>query len=131
LNNISYITTNKLPIDQLDNLVKSIGWGTRGKKSWTTILLKSSFIISAWNNDTIVGIGRIVDDGTMCMIYDVVVHPDYQNIKIGSKIMKQIISKINKTPYQSIGLFAWKENPINISFYKKFGFKQVNNGMKL
>ncbi|MGD9638340.1 MAG: GNAT family N-acetyltransferase [Alphaproteobacteria bacterium] len=127
---ITYKQTKDLSIVDLDNLTDAVGWGKRGEL-WKEIIAKSSYIITAWDNDKIVGMGRIVEDGCMCMVYDIAVLPIHQNQKIGSKIMSSIILEIKEGSYQSVGLFAWNKNPINISFYQKFGFKQVDFGMKL
>jgi len=116
--------------ESLDALTDAVGWGVRGKDRWDKIQERSSFMVTVWDNDKLVGLGRIIEDGVMCMVYDIAVHPDYQGKKIGSTIMKQITSEIERHDFASIGLFAWKENPMNISFYSKFGFEQVDFGMK-
>lgn len=121
----------KNSIEKLDDLGESVGWGRRKYHVWEKILTKSSFVITAWQDDRAVGFGRVLEDGVMCMIYDVMVHPDFQNQKIGSHIMRYILSEIKKQDFASIGLFAWDKNPLTIPFYKKFGFRPVNFGMKL
>lgn len=130
-NKIIYAKHKFLPTKSLDSLVASVGWDQRGEKAWNKIIRKSSLIITAWHKNDIVGLGRTLEDGTMCMIYDIVVNPEYQGQKIGTCIMNCICSEIKKKNYISVGLFAWDKNPINIKFYEKFNFKTVNFGMKL
>ena len=103
----------------------------RGKKRWKEVLSKSYFIYTAWDENEIIGMGRIMEDGVMCMFYDICINPKYQRQGIGSKIMIKLIDKIKHKKYASIGLFAWKENPANKPFYKKFGFIEKTTGMEL
>src|SRR3989344_3936230 len=110
---------------QLDNLFREIGWSPRGKDKWAEVLSKSFLVFSLWEGDKLVGFGRIIEDGVMCMFYDIGVLPPYQSKGLGTRIMNFLISHIKEKGYASIGLFAWEENPNNISFYKKFGFVRV------
>jgi len=125
------ISDNKdLPTDQLDSLFKLIGWKPRGKQKWQKALEASSFVISVWDEKRIVGLGRILEDGVMCMFYDIGVDPRYQNKGVGKQIMEKLIDKIKDKGYASIGLFPWIENKSNIPFYEKHEFVKVT-GMEL
>lgn len=84
-----------------------------------------------WDGEKLVGLGRILEDGVMCMFYDIGVHPDYQRRRIGSKILNRLISKVKNKNYASIGLFVWEENSANIPFYQEHGFERVKTGMEL
>lgn len=103
----------------------------RGSEKWREVLSKSSFVYSVWDDNKLLGFGRILEDGIMCMFYDIGIHPDYQDLGIGTKIMETLIDQVKDKNYASIGLFVWEENPKAIQFYEKFGFKKVNTGMEL
>lgn len=126
---VIYRENKPVSASKLDRITNAVGWGARGDK-WGKILDTSSYVITACKGEEIVGLGRIVDDGVMCMVYDLAVHPKHQGEKIGSEIMSLLIAYIEKGNFQSVGLFAWNKDPTNIQFYKKFGFKQVDFGMK-
>ena len=126
-----YSTEKNINPDKIDDLFRSIEWETRGQEKWKEILSKSSFVFSIWDEETLIGFGRIVEDGIMCMFYDVCVHKDYQNNGIGTKIMDTLIDQVKDKQYISIGLFVSEDNPRAANFYEKFGFKNVNNGMEL
>ena len=128
---MKFLTTKYIDLNQLDELWVSIGWKPRGAKKWKEILSKTSFVCSVWEKQKLVGFGRILEDGIMGMFYDIAVHPEHQNMGIGSSIMKILISQIKDKQYASVGLFAWEQNPKNVPFYRKFGFKSVKNGMEL
>lgn len=128
---IKYKEGLDVPIKKLDELFKNIGWNPRGEKSWKEVLSKSYFMCTAWDGETIVGMGRIIEDSVMCMFYDIGVDSKYQHQGVGSKILQKLIDKVKHKEYASIGLFAWKENPVNKPFYKKFGFIEKTTGMEL
>jgi ribosomal protein S18 acetylase RimI-like enzyme len=127
---IEYREGTDIETQQLDNLWKAIGWKPRGEQKWKKVLSKSNFMYTAWDRNKLVGTGRIMEDGVMCMFYDMGVHPDYQRQGIGSRILEELIIRVKDKGYVSIGLFSWKENPVNILFYKKFGFVKTS-GMEL
>ena len=122
----------KLNIKKIDELRLSVGWPKRrSDKKWREILLKSSFVYSVWDEKKMIGMGRILEDGIMCMFYDIVVRKDYQDKSIGKMIMKKLIDQVKNKGYTSIGLFASKENiKFLIPFYKKFGFCTVKTSME-
>ena len=120
-----------LDTEELDKLFEAIGWRPRGELKWKEVLAKSNFVYSIWDGRKAVGLGRIIEDGVMCMFYDIAVHPDYQGRGIGKQIMTKLIEQVKDKGYASIGLFAWEQNPNNIPFYEKFGFERVPTGMEL
>ena len=113
-----------LDIKKIQSLRDSVGWvNKRGYKKWLEVLEKSFFVYSVWDNKKLIGMGRIVEDGIMCMFYDVVVHKDYQNNGIGKMIMTKMVDEVKNKDYRSIGLFVSSENKdFLIPFYKKFEF---------
>jgi len=119
--------------EQINILRSSVGWcNKRSEEKWCEILSKSSFVYSVYDEDKLVGMGRIVEDGIMCMFYDVVVHKDYQGKGIGKMIMKKLIAFTEDKKYSSISLFADPNNKdFLIPFYNKFGFELFDTGMRL
>ena len=128
--NIEYKETLEIEPEKLDALWNAIGWKSRGPKKWREVLSKSTYMFTAWDGDNLIGTGRILEDGIMCMFYDIGVDPEYQSQGVGSKILSALINHVKDKNYASIGLFAWEENPANMSFYEKFGFEK-SSGMEL
>ena len=128
--NITLSETTVLPTDQLDSLFQAIGWKPRGQDKWREVLDKSSHVLTVWDGERIIGMGRILEDGVMCMFYDIGVHPEYQKKGVGKKIMETLINKVKDKRYASIGLFAWDGNPVNEPFYESLGFERTS-GMEL
>ncbi len=119
--------------EQINALRFSVGWCTkRSEEKWREILSKSSFVYSVFDKDKLIGMGRIVEDGVMCMFYDIVVHKDYQNQGIGKMIMNNLLDFTKDKKYSSISLFADPNNKdFLIPFYNKFSFKLFETGMRL
>ena len=128
---VEYREGTNLDVKKLDVLWKSIGWRPRGSAKWKEVLSKSYFMLTAWDGDNLVGTGRIMEDGVMCMFYDIGVHPSYQRHGIGSAIIQALIKKVKNKGYVSIGLFAWEGNEATMPFYEKFGFVRKSSGMEL
>lgn len=128
---VTFSKEKNVPVSQLDELFSAIGWRPRGETKWKKVLEKSSLVLTAWDGERIVGMGRIWEDGVMCMFYDIGVHPDYQRQTIGTQIMEKLVDEVKDKEFASIGLFAWEENPANIPLYEKFGFVKREGGMEL
>lgn len=126
---IQYKYDKTIPIAQLDALFRSIGW-QRDKDRWLGVVAAATYIVTAWNEDQLVGLAHLWTNGVMAMIYDVGVHPDYQRHGIGRAMMTYLIDSVKDKGLASIGLFAWEANPQNIPFYKKLGFERTC-GMEL
>lgn len=112
----------------INDLTESVGWGRnfhQSEEKWQHVLAVSSHIAYIINNDKLIAFGRILEDGIMCMFYDICVHPDHQGKNIGTLLMNHLIDKINDKEYISIGLFVWEGNSTASEFYKKRGFEKV------
>lgn len=126
-------TTKELNAEQITLLRSSVNWDrVRSAEKWQEVLSKSSFVYSVWDGDRLVGMGRLLEDGIMCNIYDVVVHKDYQGRGIGKMIMDNLINYTNGKNYVLISVFIQPENKeFLIPFYEKFGFELTNMGMTI
>lgn len=111
-----------LPCDQLEKLFISAGWSEPNSKhgnSWFKIpFTNSNIVISAWDNEILVGVVRVLSDTFgRSVIYDLVVLPEYQNKGIGTELVKRCIEHFPKSEW----LLQTTEK--NIKFYEKIGFK--------
>ena len=118
------IRENSITIKEYNYLFDKIGWGSYDNKVSSIALKNSLYSVSVYDNDKIIGFGRLIGDGSCYFyIHDVIVLPKYQNKGIGKLIVKKIIAKVKEynkiNPYLRLYLGAsfGKEK-----FYKTCGF---------
>lgn len=118
------IKENVNSIEEFNYLYDAVGWGSYEEKVSEKALANTMYSVSVYDDDKIIGYGRIIGDG-ICFLYihDVMVIPKYQNKKIGSQIMNKLIEKVNQikieNPYVRVYLGASKGKE---KFYERFGF---------
>ena len=77
--------------------------------------------VSAFDSDTLVGIGRVLSDGGLyAFVCDMIVLPAYQGQGIGTEILKRLKDKCAEHDIQRVWLFAAKGRA---GFYTKNGFE--------
>jgi len=87
---------------------------------------KSQFVVSAWDNDKLVGFVRVLTDETLfATIWNLIVLPEYQKKGIGKLLVKKCLDK-----YKNLHFFIFADED-NIKFYEKLGFKFHQYGMYL
>ena len=118
------IKENVNSVEEFNYLYDAVGWGSYDEKVSEKALANTMYSVSVYDDDKIIGYGRIIGDG-ICFLYiqDVMVIPKYQNKKIGSQIMNKLLEKINQkkleNPYVRVYLGASKGKK---KFYERFGF---------
>lgn len=118
----------EITFSDINALTESVGWGKRfhqTEEKWQYVLDSSTHVAYIKENEKLIAFGRILEDGIMCMFYDICVHPDYQGKDIGTLIMNHLINKIKDKNYISIGLFVWEGNKTAHEFYNKLGFEKA------
>ena len=109
-------------------LRESVNWNNFFKGQTEKCLKNTLYSVAAIDNNTVIGMGRLIGDGMYYMIVDVIVQPDYQGKGIGSNIVNRLTEYVQKeTPAggrSSIQLTAEKGKE---GFYEKLGFKLIPN----
>lgn len=94
--NISYKTDKDIKLNQLMDLYSDVQWVgyTDHPEKLGKIIENSLFNISAWNDDELVGLIRVVgDDASIIYIQDILVKEAYQHQGIGSYLLQQILER--------------------------------------
>ena len=111
-----YIESEILPLYQ------AVGWSNYYERPemLCRAFQNSLCILSAYEDNTLVGILRAVGDGaSILLIQDILVHPQYQRRGIGTKLMRAVLERY-ETVYQ-IQLMT-DNTEKTIAFYKSLGF---------
>lgn len=118
------IKENVNSVEEFNYLYDAVRWGSYDEKVSEKALANTMYSVSVYDDDKIIGYGRIIGGG-ICFLYihDVMVIPKYQNKKIGLQIMNKLLEKVNQikieNPYVRVYLGASKGKE---KFYEKFGF---------
>ncbi len=82
-------------------------------------LMNSHSLISAWNEDQLIGLGNAISDGHLVVYYPhLLIHPDYHGHGIGRMIMDRFKERYGNF-HQQILVSDGK----TIGFYQKCGFE--------
>ncbi len=119
--NITYKDTKQLDAGELENLFLSVNWES-GKfpERLVTAMKNSSYVVSAWDGDTLIGLANVLDDGSLtAYIHYMLIRPAFQGMSVGKELLKRITDKYSD--YINILLVAYNEC---IGFYEKCGFEK-------
>ncbi|WP_312091303.1 GNAT family N-acetyltransferase [Aminipila sp.] len=114
---------NEIAVDDYLQLRDSVGWRNLPREQAQRALAGSVYMLVAYDDKKVVGMARVVGDGTyMALIVDVMVHPDYQKKKIGSYIINNIINTLESSiSGDEIMMINLMSVPGKESFYEQFG----------
>lgn len=114
-------------LDSILNLYNDVSWSayTSDPKQLENALKNSLKIWTAWEEDLLVGLARVVGDScTIIYIQDILVLNSYQKKGIGSQLLKIILDE-----YKDIRqiILLTDDTDRSIRFYEKNGFTKVSN----
>lgn len=100
----------------------AVGWTNPDLPILERSIISSLFWVSLYLDKQLVGCGRVIGDNAMYFyVQDVIVHPEYQKLGLGSKIMQSINQYLaaNCPAGSTVGLLSAQGKE---KFYEKFGF---------
>lgn len=108
-----------IPIEAILTLYRANGWSAADKpQALYQALLNAHALITAWDQETLVGLGNALSDGYLMVYYPhLLVHPDYQGKGIGSRIVDRM-----QEIYGHLHMQMLTADGNAISFYEKKGF---------
>jgi GNAT superfamily N-acetyltransferase len=110
-------------INSYMDLFNTTGWNSEynlSNNEMQRTLDNSWYMVSAYNEDQLVGFGRVVTDGVIhAMIYEMIVLPEFQKKGLGKQILKMLVDKCLQNNIRDIQLFCAKGKK---EFYIKNGF---------
>ena len=106
-------------------LFETTGWNKSyqaGLEELAQAIKHSWLVVSAFEDDRLVGMGRVVSDGVLyAMIYDMIVLPGHQGRGIGTQILARLVAKCRSAGIREIQLFSARGKA---GFYRMRGFQE-------
>lgn len=118
------VKDNCLDLETYLKLRASVGWKKLSEEQAIMALKNSIYTVTAYIDDKVVGMGRMVGDGAViCYIQDLVVHPSYQKLGVGDALMNKLIdhAKSLRLPDTELMLCLMCAKGRE-SFYTRYGF---------
>lgn len=113
----------QLDLGQLLELFQVAAFWARDRRieDLETAIAHSNPVVSAWQDDKLVGFARATSDGVYrATIWDVVVHPGHQSQGIGRKLVQTVLSHPHISEVERVYLMTtFKEK-----FYERVGFQR-------
>lgn len=114
--------TREVKKEDIIAIYKANHWSSAEKPDLLyNALLNSHSLITAWDDDRLVGLGNALSDGYLVVYYPhLIVHPDYHGKGIGKLILAKLQEKYGNF-HQQILVADGKA----IEFYSKCGFENA------
>ena len=96
---IQYSETRDLPLESVVALYRANEWSSAEKPTLLhQALLASHSLVTAWDGDTLAGLGNAISDGYLVVYYPhLLVLPAYQGRGIGQKLVTIMLEKLKKS----------------------------------
>ena len=89
------IKTNEITVEQYLDIRSAVNWRQLTRRQAESALGHSLIVVGAYEDDHLVGMGRIVGDGAViCYVQDLIVRPEYQRKKVGSKVLSALVAYV-------------------------------------
>lgn len=112
----------------LADLRASVGWN-RMQRDLADPRLRNAFHLCAFQDSRLVGYAAVVSNGvTDAYIQDVMVHPDYQRMGIGTQLMERLLARLKADGLYMVSVIYGDETLR--PFYEKFGFYTMLCGQR-
>ncbi|KAF3887770.1 MULTISPECIES: GNAT family N-acetyltransferase [Nostocales] len=114
---------SEIDIFQLQQLLDIAAFWAKGRsiEDLATAIENSDPVISVWNGERLIGFTRATSDGVYrATIWDVVIHPEYRSIGLGSKLVETILSHPRMNRVEKVYLMTTHQQ----RFYERIGFQQ-------
>lgn len=98
----------------------------RGEKISEQALRNSLLVVSVYEGEKLVGLGRVVGDGGITYIVsDIMVDKEYQRKGIGRKILERIDKYLESKKEEGVYMCLIAKKPAD-ELYRKYGFEEID-----
>jgi ribosomal protein S18 acetylase RimI-like enzyme len=124
---IDYRDTHDVDLGQLARLFATAGWHERIRDParLAQLVRGSLYVVSAWENDRLVGFARAISDGASnAYVSTVAVLPEHRGRGIGREMMRRLLDGHDGV------LFVLHARPELQPFYAKHGFEHASDMLR-
>lgn len=130
---IKLSTGSDVPVEQLVELYNSVGWLAYTNDEQRPNLLKaiqnSTHVVTAWDGDKLVGLARCLsDDVSICYLQDILIHPEYQRLGIGRKLL---LNCLERFAHVRMKVLITDDEERQKRFYESLGYKNTKDLIKI
>jgi len=118
-------------LEQIFTLYRSAGWWPEeADLSLIDRMISGSHcFLTAMDDQRLVGMGRVLSDrASDAYLQDLTVHPDYRHQGIGTRLLEELLGRIETDGLPWIGLIAERNS---FPFYAPFGFQPMPDSMPM
>jgi len=119
----------QVDVEQLQTLFNVAAFWAKNRRieDLKVAIANSKPVITAWEQDQLVGFARATSDGVYrATIWDVVIHPDYRGVGLGRRLVQTVLSHPHIANVERVYLMTTHQQ----TFYERIGF-QVNSSTTL
>lgn len=128
---ITFKNSKTVDKEQLEKLYNDVQWTayTKDLELLQKALIHSLEVITAWKEDQLVGLIRVIGDGlTIIYIQDILVLNVYQNQGIATQLIHQVLEMYRDVRQK---VLLTEEAPDTRYFYEKNGFESCDKGFSV
>lgn len=124
----NYKKEKQIPLEKTLLLYNDVNWAayTQHPKQLEQAIQNSLLVISAWEEEKLIGLIRLVGDGlTIIYIQDILVLEKYQRKGIGRTLMNKALEQY---PNVRQKVLMTDDTPKTRAFYQSLGFQACDDG---
>jgi ribosomal protein S18 acetylase RimI-like enzyme len=117
------VDKSAIDFDKLQNLFNLAAFWARDRKieDLKIAINNSNPVITVWDKECTIGFARATSDGIYrATIWDVVVHPKYQGLGLGRKLVETVLSHPLVNRVEKVYLMTTHQQ----KFYERIGFEE-------
>ena len=114
---------NRVDLHQLQKLFRVAAFWAHDRRldDLQVAIAHSDPVITVWDGQRLIGFSRATSDGIYrAVIWDVVIHPDYQRAGLGRNLVQTVLSHPKVNRVERVYLMTTHQQ----SFYERIGFEE-------
>ncbi len=116
-------TFSSCQLEQVCDLFRRAAFWAKDREpeAMESAIAHSHPVVTAWDGEQMIGFSRATSDGVFrATIWDVVIHPDYQGVGLGRRLVETLIAHPHMNKVERTYLTTTHQQ----RFYERIGFEQ-------